>query len=94
MADAESRNFKDLAQSATIYEVMGDSGNSYVIFFMGDGSVCAAQIKPTQTRAGAQLIFSETKKCLLDCLKAFGVDTPREQTTYRIGHELRAVLEG
>lgn len=36
-------DFREAAKQATIYEVIGQSGASYVIFWFPDNSVCAAR---------------------------------------------------
>ncbi len=82
-------DFRKTAQDATaIYEVIGQSGASYVISWFVDGSVCAAQKIPTDNFAGARLHFGETKKCLKDC----GI-VEQGQTTYQMGKQLLAKLE-
>jgi hypothetical protein len=75
--------FREAAQAATIYEVMGQSGASYVIFWFDDSSVCAARKLPTDNKAVARLEFGETKICLKDCGIAYV-----GQTTYQMGAEL------
>jgi hypothetical protein len=79
--------FRTTARTATIYEILGQSGASYVIFWFGDSSVCAARKLPTNNTAVARLEFGETKVCLKDCGI---VDTG--QTTYQMGTELLARL--
>lgn len=82
-------NFKEKAQAAkAIYEVLGRSGASYIIFWFDDGSVCAAQKAPSGNRAGACIEFSATKPALDDC----GV-ADFEGTTYQKGAELLRRLE-
>jgi hypothetical protein len=77
-------DFKDATRSArAIYEVVGQSGVSYVIFWFDDDSVCAAQKLPTDNKAAARLEFGTTKPCLDDC----GVDD-FSGTTYQKGTEL------
>lgn len=81
-------DFRSLAQQGTIYEVMGQSGKSHLIFWFPDGSVCAAQKVPTDNRAVAGLAFGATKPALDDC----GV-ADYEGTTYQKGTELLRRLE-
>ena len=82
-------DFKEAARSAeAIYEVIGQSGSTYIIFWFDDGSVCAAQRLPTENRAPARLKFGATKPCLDDC----GVDD-FPGTTYQKGTELLQRLE-
>jgi len=82
-------DFKKDARSATaIYEMVGHSGASYVIFWFDDGSVCAAQKLPTDNKTAARLEFGATKPCLDDC----GVDDVAG-TTYQKGTELLRRLE-
>ncbi|MBE7553152.1 MAG: hypothetical protein HS126_18930 [Anaerolineales bacterium] len=80
-------DFRTSARTATAYEVMGQSGASYIIFWFGDGSVCAARKLPSDNKAVARLEFGETKTCLKDC----GI-IDSGQTTYQMGAELLAQL--
>ena len=80
---SSASDFRNMAQTARIYEVLGQSGASYVIFWFDDGSVCAARKLPSGNKAAARLEFGATKPCLNDC----GVeDFPG--TTYQKGAEL------
>jgi hypothetical protein len=82
-------DFKEIARSArAIYEAVGASGASYVIFWFDDGSVCAGQRLPSGNKAAGRLEFGETKHCLDDC----GVDD-FPGTTYQKGWELLRRLE-
>lgn len=78
-------DFKEKArQTKAIYELIGESGATYVIFWFEDGSVCAAQRVATQNRSVASLDFHvPIKNCLDDC----GV-ADFEGTTYQKGTEL------
>jgi len=80
-------DFRTLAQSAA-YEVLGQSGTSYVIFWFNDGSVCAARKLPSGNKVAAHLEFGMTKPCLDDC----GV-ADFAGTTYQKGAELLKRLE-
>lgn len=81
---SSASDFKDMAQEATIYEVTGQSGAVYVIFWFPDGSVCAARHLPANgVRASARLEFQATKPCLNDCGMA-----DVQGTTYQKGTEL------
>jgi hypothetical protein len=76
-------DFKTAAKSAESYEVMGESGASYIFFFFPDHSVCAAKKVAPKKRATAQLIFqTKTKSALRDC----GVVV--RGSTYQKGEEL------
>ena len=82
-------DFREKARSArAVYEVLGQSGASYLIFWFDDGSVCAARKVPSNNRAGARLEFSSTKPILDDC----GV-ADFEGSTYQKGTELLKRLE-
>jgi hypothetical protein len=81
-------DFRETARAATIYEVMGQSGASYVIFWFNDGSVCVARKLPTDNAAMARLEFGAVKPCLDDCGTA---DFPG--STYQKGAELLRRLE-
>jgi hypothetical protein len=77
------------AQAATIYEVLGESGATYLFFWFKDGSVCAARKLPSGNGASARWEFGATKPCLDDCgLADFA------GTTYQKGTELLRQLEG
>lgn len=83
-------DFKEAARAAkTIYELVGQGGASYVIFWFDDGSVCAAQKLPTDNKAAARLEFGATKPCLDSCV----VDD-FAGTTYQKGAELLQRIEG
>ena len=86
---SSASDFRERAQAATIYEVMGQSGASYVIFWFNDLSVCAARKLPTDNAAVARLEFGETKSCLNDCGIPYS-----GQTTYQMGTDLLKRLEG
>jgi hypothetical protein len=61
-------DLKASGQQATIREVIGSSGSTYVIFrFPNDGSVCVAQKVPSADLSSAQLEFVTAKPCLNDC---------------------------
>ena len=79
---SQASDLKALA-NGEIYEVMGKSGASYVIFFFRDASVCALRKKSTSSAAAAQLEFTNAKSCLDDC----GMEE-LEGTTYQKGREL------
>jgi hypothetical protein len=85
---SSASDFRTMARSATAYEVLGQSGASYVIFWFDDGSVCAARKLPSGNIAAARLEFGETKSCLDDC----GV-AGFSGTTYQKGTELLKRLE-
>jgi hypothetical protein len=86
---SSASNFKALADSSIIYEVIGNSGAVYVIFWFPDGSVCAARRLPSNNNASARLEFQATKPCLDDCSV---IDV--EGTTYQKGQELIRRIEG
>ena len=87
---SQASDVKEMASDATIYEVTGESGAVYVIFWFPDGSVCAARRLPSPSnQASARLEFLETKECLDDC----GVGD-FEGTTYQKGRELLKRIEG
>jgi hypothetical protein len=82
-------DFKEAARSAeAICDIVGQSGSTCVIFWLDDGSVCAAQKLPTNNGAAARLEFGATKPCLDDC----GVDD-FPGTTYQKGTELLQRIE-
>lgn len=82
-------NFREKAQATkVIYQVLGHSGASYIIFWFDDGSVCAARPVPSGNLAAARLEFGATKPILDDC----GV-ADFEGTTYQKGTELLKRLE-
>jgi hypothetical protein len=82
-------DFKEKARQAkAIYEMVGASGASYVIFWFKDRSVCAAKRAATDNRSAASLDFQvSTTHCLDDC----GV-SDFEGTTYQKGAELLSRL--
>jgi hypothetical protein len=86
-----SSDFKKKARQAKeIYELIGESGASYTVFWFEDGSVCGAKKIATEKRAAAKLDFGiSTKGCLDDCGMA-----DFEGTTYQKGAELLARLQG
>lgn len=87
---SQASDFNALVDQAKIYEMIGRSGATYVIFyFPADQSVTAARRVPTGTRASARLEFGDVKPALDDC----GVDDV-EGTTYQKGAELIRRLEG
>lgn len=81
-------DFKAMADLATIYEVTGESGRVYMIFWFPDGSVNAARRLPSGNKAAAKLEFQATKPCLDDCSVA-----DFEGATYQKGQELLRRLE-
>ena len=82
-------DFRSMAHNASAnYEVVGNSGASYVIFWFKDASVCAARKLPSGNQAAARLEFAETKPCLDDC----GV-SDIEGTTYQKGQMLLKRLQ-
>lgn len=85
---SSASDFRTKVQAATVYEVLGKSGASYLVFWFRDGSVCAARKLPSGNRAAARLEFGETKPCLDDC----GV-ADFAGTTYQKGTELLRRLE-
>lgn len=73
---SQASEFKISARSAEIYEVMGESGTSYVFFFSSDNSVCAAKKVAPKKRATARLDFRiKTKPALFDCGIAIPANT-------------------
>jgi len=80
---SSASDFRTLARAATIHEVIGSSGSSYVIFWFSDGSLCAARKLPSGNRAVARLDFGQTKPYLDDCGMAGYAGT-----TYQKGTEL------
>jgi hypothetical protein len=85
---SSASDFRVMAQTATAYKVLGQSGASYVIFWFDDGSVCAARQLPSGNKAAARLEFGATKPCLDDCGTADFAGT-----TYQKGTELLKRLE-
>ena len=81
-------DFRNQAQAATIYEVLGESGASYQFFWFKDGSVCAARKQPSGNVASAHWEFGATKPCLDDC----GLED-YAGTTYQKGAELLRRIE-
>lgn len=87
---SSASEFKKMAKNATIYEVTGNSGAVYVIFWFPDHSVCAARRLPANNvQASARLVFQDTKTCLDDCDMA-----DFDGTTYQKGRELLRHIEG
>ena len=88
---AQAPDFRDLAKQASIYEVIGQSGKTYVFFFFPDQSVCAARRVTAGNRASARLDFARVnvKAALDDCGAR---DIPG--TTYQKGVALLKLLEG
>jgi len=66
---AQAPDLRDLASQATVYEVIGQSGGTYVFFFFPDGSVCAAHRVAAGNLASARLDFKgvKVKAALDDC---------------------------
>ncbi|MEI7988574.1 MAG: hypothetical protein WCI88_06015 [Chloroflexota bacterium] len=60
-------DFWNTAQKATVYEVIGKSGVTYVIFWFFDGSVCAAHRVTSKNKASARWEFGPIEQCLKDC---------------------------
>lgn len=86
---SQASDFREMARDGTCYEVTGQSGAVYVIFWFPDHSVCAARRLPApNVRASARLEFLETKACLDDCGMA-----DFEGTTYQKGRELLRRIE-
>ena len=81
-------DFRSQAQAATIYQVVGKSGATYIFYWFRDGSVCAARKLRSGNRASACWEFGATKPCLDDC----GLDD-FSGTTYQKGTELLRRLE-
>jgi len=81
-------DFRNQAQAATVYEVLGESGATYLFFWFKDGSVCAARKHPSSTSASARWEFGATKPCLDDC----GLEN-YPGTTYQKGAELLRRLQ-
>lgn len=72
-------------QATNIYELIGNSGATYIFFWFVDGSVTVARRKPTNNKgASAEYQFAKNVKAALDdCgLQDF------EGTTYQKGAEL------
>lgn len=85
---SKASEFKISAKSAEVYEVMGESGKSYVFFFFPDNSVCAAKKVAPKIRATARVDFRiKTKPALDDC----GIVV--KGTTYQKGRELLRRLD-
>ena len=83
---SQASKFGEQAKNANaIYEMVGNSGASYIFFWFSDGSIIAARRLPAdQGQAAAQFVFGKnTKKALDDCgLSNFN------GTTYQKGQEL------
>lgn len=88
---SQASDFRTLAQAAKTYDVLGESGANYLIFWFPDGSVCAARRLPSGNKAAARLAFdgASVKACLDDC----GV-ADFAGTTYQKGTELLKRIEG
>lgn len=80
---SSASDFRTMTRGVTAYEVLGQSGASYLVFWFGDGSVIAARKLPSGNKAVARLEFGATKPCLDDSGVA---DFPG--TTYQKGTEL------
>lgn len=89
---AQAPEFRDMAKQASIYEMIGQSGRTYVIFFFPDGSVCAARRVAAGNQASARLDFTgvDVKKALVDC----GATDACGTHTYQRGRDLLNRLEG
>ena len=87
---AQAPKLRNLAEQASIYEVIGQSGRTYIFFFFPDGSVCAACRVATGNLASACLDFTResVKAALDDCGTE---DIPG--TTYQKGTALLRILE-
>jgi hypothetical protein len=83
---SKASDFAEQAKQATkIYELIGDSGATYVFFWFGDGSVTAARRKPTKNKdASAEYQFAKDVKGALDDCGLSDFDG----TTYQKGAEL------
>lgn len=88
---AQAPDLRNLAKETSIYEVIGQSGKTYVFFFFLDQSVCAARRVTAGNRASARLDFARVnvKAALDDCGTR---DIPG--TTYQKGIALLKLLEG
>lgn len=88
---SQSSDFRELGRGATaIYEMVGDSGATYIFFWFEDHSICALKrlYEPTSGVA-ARWEFGAIKPGLDDC----GL-TDFEGTTYQKGRELLRRLRG
>jgi hypothetical protein len=87
----QAPELRDLAKQASIYEVIGQSGRTYVFFFFPDGSVCAARRVAAGGPASARLDFTRVnvKAALRDC----GAKDILGTHTYQIGKDLFNRLE-
>ena len=88
---AQAPELRDLANQASIYEIIGQSGRTYVFFFFPDGSVCAARRVAAANQASARLDFTRVnvKAALDDCGTKDIIGT-----TYQKGQALLKRLEG
>ena len=83
---SQASDFANQAKNATsIYEVIGESGATYVFYWFGDGSITVARRQATSNQqASAEFLFGKNVKGALDdCgLRKF------DGTTYQKGAEL------
>jgi hypothetical protein len=89
---SRSSEFNNAAgQARDIYEVIGESGATYIFFWFSDDSVTAARRKAADTsQVAATYVFGQnTKAALDDCGMA-----DFEGTTYQKGRELLKRLRG
>jgi hypothetical protein len=89
---AQAPDLRKLANEASIYEMIGQSGKTYVFFFFPDGSVCAARRVAAANQAAARLDFTgvSVKETLYDC----GAQDTIGTHTYQLGKDLLTRLEG
>ena len=87
----QASDLRDLAKQASIYEIIGQSGKTYVFFFFPD-SVCAARRVATANQACARLDFArvDVKQALVDC----GATDACGTHTYQRVRDLVNRLEG
>lgn len=83
---SQASNFADQAKQATeIYELIGESGATYIFFWFADNSITAARRKPTSNNyASAEYLFGKNVKAALDDCGLSNFDG----TTYQKGSEL------
>ncbi len=89
---SKASDFKQKAKDAVeIYEMIGESGATYIFFWFSDHSITVARRKPaTSNEAAAEYVFGQNAKDALDDCGMRNIDG----TTYQKGSELLKRIKG
>jgi hypothetical protein len=83
---SQASNFAEQAKNArAIYEVIGDSGSTYIFYWFGDSSITVARRQATRNQiASAEFLMGKNVRRALDDCGLHDFDG----TTYQKGTEL------